>query len=53
LPAFKSPFSASSSVMGGKACNGWRVWSIAEAASPTVKTSKVGPKHAKPKSPAA
>ncbi len=26
---FKSPSSAGSAVMGGKACNGWRFWSLA------------------------
>lgn len=36
----RSPSSAGSAVMGGKACNGWKFWSIAEAATPKVKTSK-------------
>jgi len=27
---FKSPSAAGSAVMGGKACNGWRFWSLAE-----------------------
>ena len=36
---FKSPSSAGSAVTGGKACNGWRFWSLA------------GSEEAKPKSP--
>ena len=38
---FKSPSSAGSAVMDGVACNGWRFWSLAEAA-PTAKPAKVG-----------
>ena len=49
---FKSPSSAGSAVMGGKACNGWKFWSIADAASPKVKMSKARAKRAKPESPA-
>ena len=45
---FKSPSSAGSAIMGGKACNGWKFWSIAEAARPTVKTSKTRAEQAKP-----
>ena len=32
---FKSPSSAASAVMGGKAVNGWRFWSIQGAPPPT------------------
>lgn len=47
---FKSPSSAGSVVMGGKACNGWRFWSIAEAAARKDKTSKARAKQARPES---
>ena len=32
---FKSPSSAGSAVMGGKACNGWRFWSLASDGEPS------------------
>ncbi len=39
---FKSPSSAGSAVMGGKACNGWRFWSLAgsEKAKPKKAANK-------------
>ena len=41
---FKSPSAAGSAVMGGKAVNGWRFWSLeAEAASPNVAAESAKP----------
>ena len=39
---FKSPSSAGSAVMGGKACNGWKFWSIAEAPASPVESASEG-----------
>jgi hypothetical protein len=40
---FKSPSSAASAVMGGKAVNGWRLWSVAdEATDAPSQTAKPG-----------
>ncbi len=51
---FRSPSSARRRDHGRpQACNGWKCWSIAEAASPKSKTSKARAKQAKPESPAA
>ena len=46
--AFKSPSSAGSAVMGGKACNGWRFWGLAGEAKPAQeKPKKMGGKRKK------
>lgn len=39
---FKSPSAAGSAIMSGNACNGWKVWSIAEV--DTKKPTKAGAK---------
>lgn len=43
---FKSPSSAASAVMGGKAVNGWRFWSLADAggAEPSAPISEADTK---------
>ncbi len=47
---FNSPSSAGSAVMGGKACNGWRFWSIAgsEKAKPKKTSKKAAKENANP-----
>ena len=37
---FKSPSSAGSAVMGGKACNGWRFWSLAHGEAIKARAGK-------------
>jgi len=37
---FKSPSSAGSAIMGGKACNGWRLWSLTGDEQVKTKISK-------------
>ena len=46
---FKSPSSAGSAVMGGKAVNGWRFWSL-EGTEPAAKAEAAGAEKPKPKS---
>ena len=46
---FKSPSSAASHVMGGKAVNGWRFWSV-EGAETQVKAEAAGAEKSRPKS---
>jgi hypothetical protein len=46
---FSSPSSAGSTVMGGKACNGWRFWSLTcgeEASAPKSPPKRPGKKNA-------
>ncbi len=44
---FKSPSSAGSAIMDGKACNGWRFWSLAEAGDKAKKAPKKRHKKAR------
>ena len=37
---YKSPSAAGSAIMGGNACNGWRLWSMANGASKPAKPKK-------------
>jgi hypothetical protein len=46
---FKSPSAAGSSVMGGKAVNGWRFWSLEGEASAATTDAGAEPKPAKTK----
>ena len=47
---FKSLSSAGSAIMGGKACNGWRFWSLAgEAKEEEAKKERKAKKATKPK----
>ena len=47
---FKSPSSAGSAIMDGKACNGWRLWSVAgsEKAKPKKTSKKAEKENANP-----
>ena len=44
---FKSPSAAGSAVMGGKAVNGWRFWSLAGEAEPAPEAAATKPAKAK------
>jgi hypothetical protein len=44
---FKSPSAAGSAVMGGKAVNGWRFWSIEGEAPAAIETPSAEPKPAR------
>src|SRR5450631_4044021 len=46
---FKSPSSAGMAVMGGKAVNGWRFWSLADGEQPTPSESEAKPKSTRGK----